>query len=48
MEDIGVTIYSALGINWTKGIRDTPLRRVYQYINGGPNTLYKEIRELFK
>jgi uncharacterized protein (DUF1501 family) len=48
MEDIGVTIYSALNINWTKEIRETPSRRVYQYINGGPNTVYKEVRELFE
>lgn len=47
MEDIGVTIYSALGINWTREILDTPSRRVFQYITGGPNTVYKEIRELF-
>jgi len=47
MEDIGVTIYSALGINWTTEIVDTPSRRVFQYINGGPNTVYEEVRELF-
>lgn len=47
MEDLGVTMYSALNINWTKEIRETPSRRVYQYINGGPSTVYKEVRELF-
>jgi hypothetical protein len=48
MEDIGVTIYSTLGINWTTERRDTPSRRVYQYINGGTNTYYREVRELFE
>jgi hypothetical protein len=47
MEDIGVTIYSALGINWTTEIKATPSGKVYQYIDGGPDTPYKEIRELF-
>ena len=47
MEDIAVTIYSALNIDWTKEIQDTPSRRVYQYVNGGPNTYYREVRELF-
>ncbi|MBI1746707.1 MAG: DUF1501 domain-containing protein [Acidobacteria bacterium] len=47
MEDIGVTMYSAMNINWTKEIFETPSRRVYQYISGGPNTVYKEVRELF-
>ncbi len=48
MEDIGVTIYSALNINWTREIQETPSGRVYQYINGGPRTVYKEVRELFE
>lgn len=48
MEDIGVTIYSALNINWTREIFETPSGRVYQYINGGPRTVYKEVRELFE
>ena len=47
MEDLGATIYSALNINWTKEIFETPSRRVYQYISGGPNTYYKPINELF-
>lgn len=47
MEDIVVTMYSALGINWTREILDTPSRRVFQYSPGGPNTVYREIRDLF-
>jgi hypothetical protein len=47
MEDVASTIYSALGINWTKEIRDTPSHRVYQYIPGGPQTVYRDIPELF-
>ena len=32
-EDIVATIYSALGIDWTKTIDDTPSGRRYYYIN---------------
>src|SRR5262249_48600538 len=48
IHDIGTTIYSALGINWTREIADTPSRRRYQYIDGGPGTVYREIKELFE
>ena len=48
MEDLAVTIYSALGINWTREILDTPSGQRYQYVPGGPETEYKEVRELFE
>lgn len=35
MEDIAATIYSALGINWTRTIADTPTGRAYSYIDFG-------------
>ncbi len=31
-EDLATTIYSALGIDWTKSIEDTPSGRAYHYI----------------
>src|SRR5262249_55669112 len=33
-DDIAATIYSALGIDWTKTIDDTPSRRRFYYVNG--------------
>src|SRR6185436_14009237 len=33
-EDIAATIYSALGIDWTKTIDDTPSGRRFYYVNG--------------
>jgi hypothetical protein len=47
MEDVAATIYSALGINWTTEIRETPSRRVYQYVPGGPRSIYRPFDELF-
>src|SRR6185295_9995398 len=35
MEDIGATVYSALGINWTKSIEDTPSGRKFEYVPFG-------------
>src|SRR5262249_61038600 len=32
-DDIAATIYSALGIDWTKSIDDTPSGRRFNYIN---------------
>lgn len=49
-EDIAATIYSALGIDWTKEIRTTPSGRVFEYIEfqSGTNFLdVGEISELF-
>lgn len=49
-EDVVTTIYSALGIDWTKQIQNTPSGRTFYYVDGAsasgiiaPN----EIRELF-
>lgn len=44
-EDINDTIYSALGIDWTKTIANTPSGRVYRYSPQGP---YGPINELFQ
>ena len=49
-EDVAATIYSALGIDWTKEIKITPSGRVFEYIEfqSGTNFLdVGEISELF-
>lgn len=45
-EDIACTIYSALGIDYTKEIRDTPSGRVYRYVPGAGDS-YQAIEEVF-
>ncbi len=46
-EDITATIYSALGIDWTKGINDTPSGRRFYYINGAAEDRFKPVEEVF-
>ncbi len=46
-EDIAATIYSALGIDWTKGINDTPSGRRYYYVNGASEGRYQPVEEVF-
>lgn len=46
-EDIICTIYSALGINWTKGITDTPSGRKFEYVPYGINGTYTSVDEVF-
>jgi hypothetical protein len=33
MEDIAATVYSALGIDWTKSVHDTPSGRRFEYVH---------------
>jgi hypothetical protein len=52
MDHVASTIYSALGIDWTKKIEDTPSGRAYEYQQtaplGGPAFIPRtEIEELF-
>lgn len=50
MEDIAATIYSALGIDWTKTIETTPSGRAFHYVEPASGTTYMKfqpIRELF-
>jgi hypothetical protein len=50
MEDIACTIYSALGIDWTKRIDNTPSGRAFHYVEPASGTKYvdfKPIREFF-
>ena len=46
-EDIASTIYSALGIDWTKSIENTPLGRRYIYVVGAENGDYGPVEEVF-
>lgn len=47
MEDITATIYSALGINWTKSITDTPSGRKFEYVPFAESGVYTAVREVF-
>lgn len=47
VEDIGATIYSALGIDWTQVKRDYPLGRGFEYIPGASTGDYVPIGELW-
>lgn len=50
MEDVGATIYSVLGIDWTKRIRNTPSGREFVYIDpAGPLgvTNFQPVEALF-
>jgi len=50
MEDVACTIYSALGIDWTKTIEATPSGRTFHYVEPASGTKYMKfepVRELF-
>jgi hypothetical protein len=47
MEDIASTIYSALGIDWTKSIANTPSGRKFEYVQGSSTGLYVPINEVW-
>lgn len=50
MEDIACTIYSALGIDWTKILETTPSGRAFHYVEPASGTKYmdfKPVQELF-
>jgi hypothetical protein len=47
MEDITATMYSALGINWTRTIADTPSGRRYEYVQYASRGLYGPVNEVF-
>jgi len=46
-EDVACTLYSALGIDWTKGITDTPSRRKFEYVQYASEGAYTPIDEVF-
>jgi hypothetical protein len=50
MEDIACTIYSAMGIDWSKTIQNTPSGRAFHYVEPASGTKYvgfKPIQEFF-
>ncbi|MGV3721245.1 MAG: DUF1501 domain-containing protein [Actinomycetota bacterium] len=50
MEDVACTIYSALGIDWTKTIQNTPSGRAFHYVEPASGTKYvkfQPVRDLF-
>lgn len=47
VEDVMATIYSALGIDWTKSIADTPSGRRFSYIVGGQEGEVEPVNEVF-
>jgi uncharacterized protein (DUF1501 family) len=47
VEDIAATIYSALGIDWTKSISHTPSGRKFEYVPYALQGLYTPIDEVF-
>jgi uncharacterized protein (DUF1501 family) len=46
-DDIAATIYSALGIDWTKAIDDTPSGRRFYYVNGAGDSGFRPVQEVF-
>ena len=46
-EDITASIYSALGINWTKSITDTPSGRKFEYVPFSDTGEYTSVEEIF-
>ena len=50
MEDVACTIYSAMGIDWTKKVEETPSGRAFHYVESASGTSYVDfqpIHELF-
>ncbi len=47
MEDIACTVYSALGIDWTKSIADTPSGRKFEYVPYAIDQQYEPVTEVF-
>jgi hypothetical protein len=46
-EDVTCTIYSALGIDFTKTRNDDPLGRGFEYVPFAKDGVYRPIGELF-
>ena len=45
-EDVAATIYSALGIDWTKEITNTPSGRAFQYVEFQSGTDFLDVSEI--
>ena len=46
-EDITASIYSALGVDWTKSVLDTPSRRKYDFIVGAADGKFAPVEEFW-
>lgn len=44
MEDVACTIYSAMGIDWTKTIESTPSGRAFHYVEPASGTRYMDFQ----
>jgi uncharacterized protein (DUF1501 family) len=47
IEDIACTIYSALGIDWTRRIANTPSGRVFEYVGQAASGAFTSVDEVF-
>jgi hypothetical protein len=47
MEDIACTMYSALGIDWTKSIANTPSGRLFEYVGQAAAGVFTSVDEVF-
>ncbi len=50
IEDIAITLYSAMGIDWTRQHHNTPSGRAFYYVEPFSGTTYvpfQEVAELF-
>ena len=47
IEDIVATIYSAMGVDWTKSIENTPFGRRYIYVTGAETGQFGPVDEVF-
>ena len=45
-EDVAATMYSALGIDWTKEITNTPSGRAFEYIEFQSGTNFLDVSEI--
>jgi hypothetical protein len=45
-EDVAATIYSALGIDWSKEITNTPSGRVFRYVETMSGTEFLDVSEV--
>jgi len=47
VEDVVATVYSALGVDYTKSVTDTPSGRAFYYVEGSSQGLYLPVEEVF-
>lgn len=47
IEDIAATLYSALGVDWTKAVADTPSGRKFEYVPAAATGNFSPIDEVF-